>query len=72
MKRRVFIQKLNWERYQDEIKERNDNNIKDRDETIKNLLSQLQEMKDRSTAANDIAPQADGNTFQQDILAKKI
>lgn len=28
-------------------------------------------MKDRSTAANDIAPQADGNTFQQDILAKK-
>ena len=71
MKRRVFIQKLNWERYQDEIKERNDNNIKDRDETIKNLLSQLQEMKDRSTAANDIAPQADGNTFQQDIIAKK-
>ena len=71
MKRRTFIQKLNWERYQDEIKERNDNNIKDRDETIKNLLSQLQEMKDRSTAANDIAPQADGNTFQQDILAKK-
>ena len=71
MKRRAFIQKLNWERYQDEIKERNDNNIKDRDETIKNLLSQLQEMKDRSTAANDIAPQADGNTFQQDILAKK-
>ena len=71
MKRRAFIQKLNWERYQDEIKERNDNNIKDRDETIKNLLSQLQEMKDRSTAVNDIAPQADGNTFQQDILAKK-
>lgn len=71
MKRRAFIQKLNWERYQDEIKERNDNNIKDRDETIKNLLSQLKEMKDRSTAANDIAPQADGNTFQQDILAKK-
>ena len=71
MKRRAFIQKLNWERYQDEIKERNDNNIKDRDETIKNLLSQLQEMKDRSTAANDIAPQADGNTFQQDIIAKK-
>ena len=29
MKRRAFIQKLNWERYQDEIKERNDNNIKD-------------------------------------------
>ena len=71
MKRRAFIQKLNWERYQDEIKERNDNNIKDRDETIKNLLSQLQEMKDRSTAANDIAPQADGNTFQQDIIARK-
>ena len=72
MKREAFIQKLNWERYQDEVKERNDNNIKDRDETIKNLLSQLQEMKNRSTAANDIAQQTDSNTFQKDIIAKKI